>query len=216
MKRWVLVVLLLACFFIIADASSAESTKPVFVRGGKILFSEAFSTTPMSEIPPGPILFSGNCEVVLIGSENWLKAFPNTSMRVNLQSGITDLTLEYIFRSRNYHRGLKIELEGVKYKGQIDLGMLDGALHYQGTGQGKALPSGTVKHTAYRENDTNRLALVIKDQKAMIFLNNSLIMDVPDFVPVFPENINMHLNTHEKAELYVKDFLVATAIPDQR
>ncbi|MGE5605036.1 MAG: OmpA family protein [Bacteroidota bacterium] len=204
-------VLFLACFLIVPLVSAADT---VFIPGSKILMAEDFSATPMSEIPPGPIFFTGNCEVVLIGSEHWLKAFPNTSMRVNLPSGLQDLTVEYVFKAKNYHRGIRIELKGTKGKGEINLGTLDGVLQYQGTGNGKALPTGKVKHTAYRENEINRLALVIKDQKVMIFLNKVLIMDVPGFASIFPENIDIHLNTHEKAELYVKDFVVATDIPD--
>lgn len=211
MKRLMIGMVIFSFVLSVPFVSAADTA---FIPGDKILMAEDFSTTPMSEIPPGPIFFTGNCEVVLIGSEHWLKAFPNTSMRVNLPSGLPDLTLEYVFKAKNYHRGIRIELKGTKGKGEINLGTLDGVLQYQGTGNGKALPTGKVQHTAYQENEINRLALVIKDQKVMIFLNKVLIMDVPGFAPVFPENIDIHLNTHEKAELYVKDFVVATGIPD--
>lgn len=135
-------------------------------------------------------------------------------MFINLPSGLSDLTLEYAFKARNYHRGIRFELQGTKFKGEINLGTLDGILQYQGTGNGKALPTGKVRHSAYRDNEINWLALVIKAQKVMIFLNKVLIMDVPEFAPVFPESIVVHLNTHEQVELYAKDFLVATGIPD--
>lgn len=214
MKRLVLLLLLITGILALSVVSIAENIQPAFIPGEKILMAEDFSATPMSEIPPGPIFFTGNCEVVKIGAEHWLKAFPNTSMFVNIPAGLSDLTLEYAFKARNYHRGIRIELRGAKGKGEINLGALDGVLQYQGTGNGKALPTGKIKHTAYRENEINRLALVIKDQKVMLFLNKALIMDVAEFAPVFPESIALHLNTHEQVELYVKDFVVATGIPD--
>jgi hypothetical protein len=98
--------------------------------------------------------------VVLIGADHWLKAFPNTSMHIDLPPKLQDLTLEYTFKAKNYPK-MRIELSAKGYKAEISLGMLDGNLQYQGRGSGIDLPNGKAKHSAYKENEINRLALAI-------------------------------------------------------
>ncbi|HEX7713918.1 MAG TPA: OmpA family protein, partial [Bacillota bacterium] len=105
---------------------------------------------------------------------------------------------------------LFLDNEAQEYQSFIDVGA--NGIFYQGSFKGEPLPDNGSNKDFYTSNEAVQIALTIQNQRTQLYVNKILAMNTTGFNPVMPTKLRIGFLSD--ASLRVKDFTVATGIPD--
>jgi outer membrane protein OmpA-like peptidoglycan-associated protein len=186
-------------------------TKYNFVPGEKIIAFEDLSATKIGDIPIGAFRLSGPAEVVLENNQRWLKT-ADCNIDITIPKDVKDLTLEFYLKQNQTDGAFRLFLdnEAQDYSSCIDVGANN--VYAQGAYQGEQMPTSGTDKDFYAPNKPVQIALMIQKQRTQLYVNKILAMSNTGFNPVMPTKLR--IGFLGDATLMVKDFTLATEIPD--
>lgn len=204
--------LFILCLFLTVPVFADDVfTKYNFVPGEKIVAFEDLSAAKIGDIPIGAFTLSGAAEVVLIDNQRWLNV-EDCNIDIAIPKDIKDLTLEFYLKQNETDGAFRLFLdnEAQEYQSFIDVGA--SGIFYQGSFKGEPLPDNGSNKDFYTGNEAVQIALTIQNQRTQLYVNKILAMNTTGFNPVMPTKLRIGFLSD--ASLRVKDFTVATGIPD--
>ncbi|HYH03051.1 MAG TPA: OmpA family protein [Bacillota bacterium] len=190
-------------------------TKYTFIPGEKHLLMEDLTSTSIGESPLS-LNVNGDAEVVLSGTERWLMSAPSTQLILPVKPKVEDLTLEFLLKTAekegetDIHFSLTNESQG--YEGNINFGRE--MISWNGVDSKGDLPNNNIETTLYKTGELIPVALTVQKGRVKLFINKILVMNVANFARIMPDTVVIMVNHNSDGLRYLRDFRMATGIPD--